>query len=231
MAKHFTGKKDVTKNKYILIVLFIIIIILVGVIYLNKKFKIFNLEKKDNNNDNSIYMDNSNDDAKSKEDIKQQIEGLLEALKSGNDKSINKYIDYNALLNSIDISLIELNEEERATFSKVSFENIKWNIKNIEVNENNAYVDVELTNKNFINVITNLMKKLIQDKNKQIDNTIYFNKLIEAMNETEEFVTEKEKITCIKQDNSWKIQMNNELRNLLYPEIENINNVINKKIN
>ena len=88
------------------------------------------------------------------------LEEMFRDLKAGKMSDIDKYVDYNSL---IDIpALGNLEGADSADNDKILYEDLQWNIKKIEKNEEEAKIEVEITNKNYKNIFQNFTKKVVQ---------------------------------------------------------------------
>lgn len=194
-----TKKKKFNSNFYILISIAIIIIILI----------LFLITRKDTNE--PINVANK----------------TFDALKNNELDIASEYVDYRQLVNSLDEMLTT---EDNSTIEKELFGNIEWEIKKVEKDNDRAVLTVELKNKDFVKVITKWMKKIIGEKvrGEQITNELLLSNLEKTLSETPEVKTETRKITLIKNDRKWIFQIDEELRNLIYPGIENVATTLNK---
>ena len=60
--------------------------------------------------------------------------------------------------------LLEQDSKQMTDLEKKLFKNIKWNIENVEIQDNQATIIVEMTNKNFANIITTWIKEILKEK-------------------------------------------------------------------
>lgn len=158
------------------------------------------------------------------------INNLLTELKAGNKEAANNYTDYEQLIYSLDEMLTVEDNEQISAIEKSLFDSIEWNIENIEIDGENATAVVEVTNKDFIKVITNWMKKVINEKAKgtEITEEISLQKLQDTLSETQERKTVIKKITLNKEEGNWKINVDENLRDLVYPGIDSVITVLNQ---
>lgn len=210
MGKHSESRNSVKRNSakskklFKTIILIIFISILIGII---------------------SYM------AYIKSEPKNIVNKLFTELKSGNNEEANKYIDYQQLIYSLDEMLIqEGSNEQILNIEKSLFNSMEWNVENTILNGESAEVLVEVTNKDFIKVITNWMKKLINEKTKgtEVTNNLSLEKLQKTLDETQERKTVIKKIELNKEDGKWKVKVNENLRNLVYPGIDSVVTVLNQ---
>ena len=125
--------------------------------------------------------------------------------------------------------LLDQNTTQMTDLEKKLFENLKWNIENVEIQDNQATIIVEMTNKNFANIITTWIKEILKEKEKGtiISNDLAIQKLEEAIDEENSSKTILKKITLSKEDN-WKIVVNDDLRDLIFPGIDSVSTALNQ---
>jgi len=149
------------------------------------------------------------------------IDKAFMALKIGDIEEVNKYTDYNKIIYSLDEILVE---EENLEITKDLFIDMNWKIKNIQIDKNVAIAEVEVTNKNFVSIMTNWIKKIIGEKasKKEITNELFIDCLKETLLEVKELKTNSQEIKLIKINRKWNIEVNENLRSLLYPGIDSV---------
>ena len=164
--------------------------------------------------------------AKKEEDISTVIDTSFTALKNLDKENINKYLDYNKLISGLDEMLIK---EEDTNIEKELFKDITWSIENIEINNDEAIVIVELTNKSFKNILTKWMKDLIADVNNgnQIAEEGAINKLEELVKKEEDNKVELKKVKLKKYEDTWKIEVNDDFIDLVYPGNDSVTEILN----
>lgn len=205
MGRHSSGNYTKKSKSKIIIALTIIIIVIIGVsIYLY----IINMEKKGP----EITINN-----------------MFNALKQSDESKVNEYLDYNKLLSSLDEMLVKEDVRNEEVEKKL-FESIEWKIENIEADGETATAVVELTNKDFIEVVTAWMKKIVNVKNNGIELTdeVSLQKLQETLEETDTTKTVIKRISLEKVDEKWKVTVNEELTNLVFPGVDSVVSVLNK---
>jgi predicted PurR-regulated permease PerM len=151
MGKH-SAKRNTKKGKILITIIISIILccIIFGVIIFAKRKN----EQKNN-------MD---------EQINDTINNLFTALKETNEEEANKYLEYKALIASLDEILVNDDSSKMMNIENELFEDIEWNIESIEVNENEVVAILEVTNKNFINIIKKWMNKVITENEERKNN-------------------------------------------------------------
>lgn len=207
MGKHSTeNKKSIVYLKTIIFLIFTILIIFITIVYIFNKLKVDELEDVINN--------------------------FFSAIKDNNSELVNKYSNYEELLASFDDMMLK-EESQAFNVKKQLFENIYWNIEMIDIEENRAFAIVQVTNKNFKNVITKWMKELVVSKSlgKEITNELALEKLDKVLYEETESKTVIKKIELNKYNQNWIIEVNQELSNLVYPGIDSVIEVLKKDSN
>lgn len=141
---------------------------------------------------------------------KQTIQIAFEALKSGNSKEFNQFIQYNQRQDGVfiykDNKLFgnNLNGEGKKLIESV-FSNLSYNIGEVKKNRDVATVQMQITNRYLSNVGKNMLRYTGTD-----------NPLIEAIkNSDSKMITTNLKITLNKTDGMWKIQLDAALINAL----------------
>lgn len=159
-----------------------------------------------------------------KRKVEETANNFFIAIKDNNEEEANKYINYGELLCSIDDVFTSRDNKEVTNVEKELFKNIEWKIENIEVEEDTATAVVEVKNKDFKYVITRWMKEIVVSKSvqKEITNELLLQKLEKSLKEETTTKTEIKKITLNKMEEKWKIQVNEELRDLVYPGIDSV---------
>ena len=78
--------------------------------------------------------------------------------------------------------------------------------------------------------MTSWMKKMIGEKAKgtQVTTEISMQKLENALSETKDCKTEMKKINLVKEENNWKIVIDESLRDLVYPSIDSVATALTK---
>ena len=205
MGRHSSGNYTKKSKSKIIIALTIIIIVIIGV---------------------SIYLYITNMEKKGPEIT---INNMFNALKQSDESQVNEYLDYNKLLSSLDEMLVKEDVRNEEVEKKL-FESIEWKIENIEADGETATAVVELTNKDFIEVVTAWMKKIVKKKNNGIELTdeVSLQKLQETLEETDTTKTVIKRISLEKVDEKWKVTVNEELTNLVFPGVDSVVSVLNK---
>ena len=158
------------------------------------------------------------------------VEGLLNCLKNGDFESANKYINYEEFRNNIDILGNTIDDKETQT---LFFNKLNWKILNINKEDDTAKVEIEITNKDFDKIISNYMEQALRiafsgqvfSKEEQIS------KLKEEL-KNEQILTKTVTTTIElnKENNEWKININEEFINAILPGLQEAVNSINSII-
>lgn len=150
------------------------------------------------------------------------LEEMFRDLKAGKIEDVSKYVDYKELSNIPALENTDNSNEENTVDEneKLLFEDLQWNIKKIEKNDDEAKIEVEITNKNYKNVFQNFTKKVVQmvlnNENPSDEKTEQY--LIEELkNKDVGQLTSTQEITVKKQDGSWKVLVDDNLKNGIFP--------------
>ena len=156
------------------------------------------------------------------------INKFFTAIKENNKQLANEFSNYEELIDSFD-TLILQNDGNTLNLEKELFKNIIWNIDDVKIENNNAIVIVEVTNKNFKNIITKWMEEIVISKSvgEDITDEMALQKLEKILLQESEYKTGIKKITLKNEGEKWKIQVNEDLRDLVYPGIDSIIEVLN----
>ena len=146
------------------------------------------------------------------------LEEMFRDLKAGKMSDIDKYVDYNSL---IDIpALGNLEGADSADNDKILYEDLQWNIKKIEKNEEEAKIEVEITNKNYKNIFQNFTKKVVQkilNNEKPSDEEAGQYLMEELKNKEVGQTTTTQEITIRKEKGKWKVVVDENLQNAIFP--------------
>ena len=120
-------------------------------------------------------------------------------------------------------------EEKFINLQKNLFNTMEWSIENIKEEDGIVVAIVEVTNKNYKNIIIEWLKQIVELKSEteELSNEeslqVLEKILIENNNGTQSVI---KKIQLMEQDGEWKIIVDDELINLVYPGIEAIDSVL-----
>ena len=145
------------------------------------------------------------------------VEGMLNSLKNADFESVNKYVNYDEIVNASEmLQNTEMDEEAQSLL----FNKLAWKISNISKEENTASVEVEITNKDFNQIISNYTQEEQNNKLKE-----------QLKNEEITTRTVTTTIQLIKQDGKWKVQPDESLINALLPGLQEAVNYLNSILN
>ena len=147
------------------------------------------------------------------------------AMKSEDINTINKYVSYDALMNSVSGSLSV--GEEMSEFEKNCFGDFSFKINTVKVEGDTAIVNVDTTNKNFRNAVTkwtqNIYQKFINGE--EISNEEGIKLLNECLEDSSiGTITTNKDISLTKVDGKWTISVDEELRDAIFPGISEVIN-------
>ena len=159
------------------------------------------------------------------------VNNTFSDLKNGDFENIEQYINYNELVEDtgMNYSQGEMTEEEKEK-EKLLYEDLQWSIKSVQTEENTAIVEVETTNKDYRTIFNNYFQTLIQKvfSNEDLtDEQIEDSFVEELQKEDVEKVTTTQTINLVKQDGKWRIVVDENLKNAIYPGLEDAINSIN----
>ena len=159
------------------------------------------------------------------------VEGMLNSLKNADFTGINKYVNYDEIVNESE--MLQNSEMDEETQSLL-FNKLTWKILNIAKEENTASVEVEITNKDFDKIISNYTQEALRIafSGESFTQEEQNNKLKEQLkNEEIGTKTVTTTIQLIKQDGEWKVQADESLVNALLPGLQEAMNSLNAIIN
>lgn len=147
---------------------------------------------------------------------KKTVDGFLTNLKAGDFEKAQEFVNGEELLKDEKYDL----ETKKLLFNKIS-----WKVIKITKENDNATVELEITNKDFNAITTNCMKRVLQDiksvlegNSAEQDIEKYF--IEELKNAEVQTTTHAKSLQLIKIDEKWKVISNNELTNTLLPGLE-----------
>ena len=202
MGKHSinnSNRKNGIKLKSILFFIIITGLVIIFIISINKK----------------------KDDFTKQEEI---INQAFSALKTTNINEVNKYTNYNKIISGLDESI--LNQEEVSEIEKNLFNTMEWSIEKIKEEDNNTVAIIEVTNKDFKMIITEWLQEIVNRKTngEDISNEVGL-KVLENILKNNNYGTQTV-IKKVKIDKDSKIEVNDDLINLLYSGIESVSNAL-----
>ena len=159
------------------------------------------------------------------------VEGMLNSLKNADFESVNKYVNYEEIVNESE--MLQNSEMDEETQSLL-FNKLTWKTLNISKEENTASVEVEITNKDFNQIISNYKQEALRIafSGESFTEEVQNNKLKEQLkNEEIGTKTITTTIQLEKQDGEWKVQADESLVNALLPGLQEAINSLNSIIN
>ena len=153
------------------------------------------------------------------------VDGMLNSLKNGDFEGVNKYVNYDEIVNES-----EMDEEAQ----NLLFDKLSWKVLNISKEENTASVEIEITNKDFAEIISNYTQEALKIafSGESFTEEEQNNKLKEQLkNEEIGTKTVTTTIQLTKQDKDWKVQADESLVNALLPGLQEAMNSLNSIIN
>ncbi len=145
---------------------------------------------------------------------KKSVDGLLTNLKAGDFEKAQEF-----MTGEDSIEEDSLNEEAQ----KYLFDKLSWKIKNITEENENATIELEVTNKDFKTIMTNYSQKIVKavfGGESMTEETSNKYLLEELKSEEVQTTTLTKNIQAVKEDGKWKIVGNEDLTNALLPGLE-----------
>ena len=151
---------------------------------------------------------------------------MLSNLKNGNKFIANLNVDYNNLITEIDSSL-NSDSSEMSTLEKAFFSDLSWEIKNENIQDSVATVTVDITNKDYRQVLLNWIDKIskVIEQQDNISHEQYFQLLEESLQNVE--TTQNEVILNVTRDGIlWKVNVDDNLIDGLFPGLNRMLDVL-----
>lgn len=155
------------------------------------------------------------------------VEGMLNCLKNGDFENINKYVNYDEILQNVSTS-------EDKTLSQdiqiLLFDKLSWRVLNTTQNADTTTVEVEITNKNFKTILSNYIQEVLKVafSGEVFTEEEQNNKLLDQLKrEDVDTVSSTVTVQVNKQDDEWKVVVNEELINALLPGFQETMSTIN----
>ena len=159
------------------------------------------------------------------------VDGMLNSLKNADFESVNKYINYDEVVNQSE--MLKDSEMDQETQSLL-FNKLSWKILNITKEADKASVEVEITNKDFEQIISNYTQEALKIafSGESFTEEEQNNKLKEQLkNDQIQTKTVNTTIQLIKQEGNWKVQADENLVKALLPGLQDAINSLNSIIN
>lgn len=160
-----------------------------------------------------------------------QVEGTvndgLKLLKENKIDEVNNYLNYSELIATIDDILLNEQVMKEYELDKYFFSNLNWKVNKIDIDGNEAFVTIEITNKDFEEILTNWMKELISqiENGNTIDDAICIQKLKDCSSDSNVSLKTVTGTIMLKNNNGWSIVVNTDLRDVIFPGIDKIDSI------
>lgn len=159
------------------------------------------------------------------------VDGMLNSLKNADFESVNKYVNYDEIVNNAEmLQNLEMDQETQSLL----FDKLTWKFLNLSKEENTASVEVEITNKDFNQIISTYTQEALKIafSGESFTQEEQINKLKEQLkNEENTTRTVTTTIQLVKQDGKWKVQPDENLINALLPGLQEAVNYLNSILN
>ena len=154
-------------------------------------------------------------------DPKKSVDGFLTNLKAGDFQKAQEFMTGEELLK---------NEEYDVETQRLFFDKMFWKVTKVTKENDNATVEVEITNKDFKTIISAYMQKVLKlvlsgenITEEGIEN--YF--MEELKSDQVQTTTQTKTISLVKEDKIWKVVSNDELTKTLLPGLQESINSLN----
>ena len=160
------------------------------------------------------------------------VNNTFSNLKNGDFENIEQYINYDELVEDTGMNTDskEQMSQEEIDRERLLYEDLEWRIKSVQSEGDTATVEVETTNKDYRTIFNNYFQTLIQKvfSNEDLSDEQIEEAFIQELQKDEvEKVTTTQTITLTKQDGKWRITVDDNLKNAIYPGLEDAINSIN----
>ena len=155
------------------------------------------------------------------------VNEMLTALKAGDLEKASQYFNYENLMN---ISGLTNKDNMDIETQKLFFDKLEWNIKNTNIENDTANVEIEVTNKDFKTIIGNYMQKALKAvfSGNDLSNSQMESYLKEELqSETAPTTSVTKTIVLTKQDDNWIVNESDDLIDLILPGLRETINSLN----
>ena len=159
------------------------------------------------------------------------VNGMLDALKAGDFEKAEEYVNYEELMNSAQLTNEEGFDLEA---QKLLFNKLSWKINKVIEENDKANIEIEVTNKDFKTIIGNYLQVALKNvfSGSSVSEEEVQNKLLEELKkEDAQLTTITKNLTATKQDGNWKIEVNSELQEILFPGLADAINTFSNGVN
>ncbi len=149
------------------------------------------------------------------------------AMKSEDINTINKYVSYDSLMDSI-VGNLNVGEE-MSEFEKNCFSDFSFKINTVKVEGDTAIINIDTTNKNFRNAITKWSQSIYQKfiNGEEISNEEGIKLLNSCLKDSSiGTITTNKDITLKKVEEKWIINVDDNLKDAIFPGISEVVNSI-----
>ena len=157
------------------------------------------------------------------------LTSMLKDLKSGDIEGVNQYVNFEEI--SLKSALDMTESEEFSEKDKAFYESLEWDVKSVKKENDTATIEIEATNKDYETIfksyIQSMFQKFINNENVSGDEELQL--LLDELNkDTIGTRTVTENVTLTKVDGKWKITVDDNLMQVIYPGLEEgINSISN----
>lgn len=165
---------------------------------------------------------------------KNTVNNTLNNLKNGKTKLVNLYVDYEELISVLDAGIIKSEAKEISELEKDCFNSLKWSITGESITDNTATVTVDITTKNFRQILLNWIEKISEkiENNYDISEEENLKLLAESIKEENvQEITTKGNINLERKGLLWQIVIDENLTNSLYPGLNQVLEVMEQLSN
>lgn len=144
-------------------------------------------------------------------------------IKNEDINTINKYLSYDSLVDSVVGSLNV--GEEMSEFEKNCFSEFEFKINTVKVEGDTAIINVDTTNKNFRNAVTKWTQSIYQKfiNGEEISNDEGIRLLNECLKDSSiGTITTNKDVTLTKAEGKWVINLDDGLRDAIFPGMSEV---------
>ena len=162
------------------------------------------------------------------------VNNLFTNLKNGNKFMANFNINYDELISVLDSSIVSASENSMSDLEKECFNELSWEITGESVENQTATVTATITTKNFRQVLLNWIEKISEVLENQDDISTEQN--LQLLNESllqdnVDTRTNEVTINLERKGLSWKVNINDEFIDAIYPGLSQVLDVMEQLSN
>lgn len=150
-------------------------------------------------------------------DPKKTVDGLFTNLKAGDFENAKEFM-VSEEGEDEETNLFE--DEFGAETKDLLFNTLEWKVNKVTEKNDEAYVEVEITNRNYKTIITNVMQKVLKAafSGEAVTENSAQNYMVEELkNDQIDKATVVKEIKLVKTDKKWKVAQNEELVDAVLP--------------